>query len=144
LISIEKWKGLYKDWTGRTGRFSHLPPLSKPNASAFAPLEETVLQVKAERPSQTSRQGRLSKSDLEAIFAKETWRLSKTCHNNINTLVELIAHKVGLINSTVGLGLHLWNSMEYLLSGRGATTIRNGVMDAVDGPKDVGCSKESL
>jgi hypothetical protein len=60
--------------------------------------------VKAERPSQTPVKpvkGRLSKSDLEGIFAKETWRLGKTCHNNINTLVELIAHKVGLTNGTV-------------------------------------------
>jgi hypothetical protein len=84
-------------------------PKSKPKASAFAPLQESVLQVKTEVPNatQTSNQlrRRLNTQELEAIFAEESWRYYKVCANNMGDFAKFLVGKVRLSPSHSGLQL---------------------------------------
>jgi hypothetical protein len=112
---------------------------SKP--TAFAPLQESTLQVKSERTSQSSNKARLSKSELEAIFAKETWKLGKMFHNNIINLAASITAEVGQTQSK-WLWSRLQGSTGRMPFHHGPITMGNGKMDEVDGLKGLECFKE--
>lgn len=143
MISVEKWKILYKAWARRDGLFSGLPPLPVAKSSAFAPLQETTLQVRTERGSPHSTKARLGKPELEAIFAKETWRLQKNHSGHVGEFTKFLAGKVShFILPDKCRAYANATSMLSILRDHGATTLVNGTTARADGSPPLGPSKE--
>jgi hypothetical protein len=101
VYSITRWKELYKAWKSRTERFSDLPPVAR--SITFTPLEESPLKIKSELPTDpTARTGtRLSKEELEKIFAHEAWRLDKICMGSVKEFSTFLADKVSRYEEVV-------------------------------------------
>ena len=94
LYSIPEWREHYKAWKNRTGQSDQPLATPRPSTSAFAPLEETALKVKSEPTGSTPVKARLDKAGLEAIFAKETWRLERVCLGKMGDFTKFLAGKV--------------------------------------------------
>jgi len=100
-LPFGQWKSVYDLWRSAGNSLPALPESkSKPKAktSAFAPLQESVLEVKPEvaKDSPTGNQirRRLETQELEAIFAEESWRYYKVCSGNMGDFGKFLAGKV--------------------------------------------------
>lgn len=122
---VSNWLSVYELWKRRNSCVHVLPdstPVAK--ASAFAPLQETVLEVKTEATVVTPRKGKLSKPDLETIFAKEAWRYYTICPSLsdfskfLAGAVSCVYHRVPRMTDNTARVLYCW-VLEQLLQRMG-------------------------